>query len=193
MEGPSLHDLLNGQPKRQLAIADAVRMSIHIGAAIGHVHERGLFHLDVKPSNIIIVKGRPVLCDFGIARWRRAVRRPKKIIGTEGFMAPEECLRETITPAADIFGLGVTLYELLSGRLPFPEKENGKGYPQVLRAPSPLRRRRPEVPIELEKLVLSCLCRDAGLRPDLGTLLLALHKFVTRGPQMWPEGFDPSK
>ena len=127
LEGPSfLHELLNSRPKRRLGVHDALRLSIHIGAALGHVHERGLLHLDVKPSNIIVVKGRPVLCDFGIARWQRAKRRPNRPIGTEGFMAPEEWLLEKMTPAADIFGLGVTLYELLTGKLPFPEKVSGQ-------------------------------------------------------------------
>ena len=190
LEGPSLHDLLNDRPKRRLGIHDALRLSIHIGGALCHIHERGLVHLDVKPANIIVVKGRPVLCDFGIARWLRGERRPRGVIGTEGYIAPEECLREKITPAADIFGLGVTLYELLTGKLPFPDSDNKKNYPQVSQAPASLRRHRRGVPIGLEKLILSCLNRDPKARPNLEALLLSLHGFITSGPPMWPKGFQ---
>ena len=97
-----------------------VGISIHVGAALSHVHDRGLLHLDVKPANVVVVKGRPILCDFGIARWQTDPR-PNRVRGTETYIAPEECLLEEITPAADIFGLGATLYELLTGKLPFPE------------------------------------------------------------------------
>ena len=191
LEGPNLHELLKERPKRQLGIHDALRISIHIGAALAHIHDRGLLHLDVKPLNIIIVKGRPVLCDFGIARWQRAARRPRQVIGTEGYMAPEECLLEKVTPAADVFGLGVTLYELLTGKLPFPDKNRKARYPQVDQAPASIRQFRRAVPIELEKLVLCCLNREPEARPKLAALLPSLHGYVTSGPQMWPKGFNP--
>src|ERR1035437_6588762 len=107
------------------------------------------------------------------------------------YVAPEECLLEEITPAADIFGLGVILYELLTGKLPFPEKGDAKPYPQILQAAMPVRRRRPAVPAGLEKLVLSCLARDPKARPSLAVLLPSLHGFIGSGPQMWPKGFHP--
>src|SRR5450631_2282661 len=148
LEGPTLHALLNSRPKRRLGVNDALRISIHVGAALAHVHDRGLLHLDVKPANVVVVKGRPILCDFGIARWQ-ADPRPNRVRGTETHIAPEECLLEAITPAADIFGLGVTLYELLTGKLPFPEMGKGEPYPQVLQAPSSIRQHRPAVPVGL--------------------------------------------
>jgi serine/threonine-protein kinase len=111
--------------------------------------------------------------------------------GTETHMAPEECLLEEITPAADIFGLGVTLYELLTGKLPFAEKGAAEPYPQVFQAPSSIRQHRPAVPTGLEKLVLGCLSRDPKARPNLVALLPSLHRYVASGPQMWPRGFHP--
>ena len=190
LEGPSLHHVAKSRPKRQLGISDAMRISIYVGAALSHVHERGLLHLDVKPSNVVIVRARPILCDFGIARWQSAPR-PSAVRGTEGYMAPEVCLQQEITPAADVFGLGVTIYELLTGKMPFPEKVDGKPYPQISRRPASIRRHRPAVPAGLEKLVLSCLARDPKKRPDLAELLPSLHRYIGNGPRMWPRGFHP--
>jgi len=183
LEGPSLHQLLKTRPKRRLGINDALRITIYIGAALSHVHDRGLLHLDVKPSNIVVVNGRPILCDFGIARWQ-AAPRPGGMRGTEGYVAPEECGLEEITPAADIFSLGVSLYELLTGKLPFPDKADGEPYPQISQRPSSVRQQRAAVPVGLERLVLSCLDRDPNARPSLAALLPSLHRYISSGPQM---------
>jgi serine/threonine protein kinase len=190
LEGPTLHQLLNSRPKRRLGVNDALRISIHLGAALSHVHDRGLLHLDVKPANVVVVKGRPILCDFGIARWQ-VDSRPNRVRGTETHVAPEECLLEEITPAADIFGLGATLYELLTGKLPFPEMGKGDPYRQILKAPSSIRQHRPAVPVGLEELVLSCLSRDPKARPNVAALLPSLHRYISSGPRMWPKGFRP--
>ena len=190
LEGPSLHRLVKRLPKQRLGTNDALRISIYIGAALSHVHERGLMHLDVKPSNIVVVNGRPILCDFGIARWQ-AEPRPSSVLGTQGYAAPEECLLEDITPAADIFSLGVTLYELLTGKMPFPEKTDAEPYPQVSQKPSALRQHRSGVPAGLEKIVLSCLVRDPKARPDLAALLVSLHGYIASGAPIWPAGFRP--
>jgi eukaryotic-like serine/threonine-protein kinase len=192
LEGPSLHHLVKSRPKRRLGVNDALRISIYVGAALSHVHGRGLLHLDVKPANIVVARGRPILCDFGIARWQKAPR-PSRATGTEDYMAPEECRLKQITPAADVFSLGVTVYELLTGHLPFPEKGDAEEYPQTLQPPSSVRQHRADVPVGLEKLVLSCLSPDPRARPNLTALLPALHRYVSSGPQMWPANFHPEK
>jgi serine/threonine protein kinase len=192
LEGPTLAQLRRSRPKKWFGIGDSLRLAIHVGAALQHVHEAGLLHLDVKPSNIIVVKGRPVLCDFGIARWQNAPR-PNGARGTDPYVAPEECLLQAVTPAADVFGLGATLYRLLSGNLPFPERAQNGPFPQVMETPVPIRRHRPSVPIKLENLILSCLCRDPSARPSLVTLLPAMHAFIGAGPPMWPAGFRPDR
>src|SRR5437763_2601041 len=97
LEGPSLRRLIDDQTNG-LDLSDAMRIGVHVGAALQHVHDKGYLHLDVKPSNVIIARGRPVLFDFDCAR-RRTAPRPPHVSGTEPYVAPEECLRRRATPA----------------------------------------------------------------------------------------------
>lgn len=191
LEGPTLRHLLKRAARRRLSVSDALRVAIYLGAALSHTHQRGLIHMDVKPSNVIIARGRPVLCDFGIARWQSAPR-PRHVHGTDPYIAPEECRRETVTAAADVFGLGVTLYELLTGRFPFPAGVDKDSFPQISETPMPVRHHRRAIPAALDRLVLRCLARDPQERPALPALIPELHYFVRTGPRMWPAGFDPA-
>ncbi len=190
LEGPTLDQLARSRPKNRLGISDALRVAIHLGSALRHIHERGFFHMDVKPPNVIVTRGRPVLIDFGIARYQ-ADPRPDTNIGTEPYMAPEECLLDSITPAADVFGLGVTLFELLTGHLPFPSGTESEPYMQLKLAPRAIRSYRSAVPARLDELIRSCLAREPTARPSLASLLPALHDFVRSGAPMWPADFRP--
>jgi serine/threonine protein kinase len=192
LEGPTLAAHLDARPRGRLAVADALRCAIHVGAALQHVHAQGYLHLDVKPGNVILAAGRPVLFDFGSAR-RLGDPRPASVAGTDPYMAPEECRLGEITPAADVFSLGATLFELLSGELPFPEGKRGEPYPQLTCPPARLRSLRPGLPHGLEALVLACLARDPADRPRLPQLLPALHAYVRRGPRMWPDDLRPGE
>jgi serine/threonine protein kinase len=190
LEGPTLGALIDSQ-ERWLSVSDALRIAIHVGAALSHVHDRGLLHLDVKPNNVIVARGgRPVLFDFGVARVQGAAR-PREIFGTDAYIAPEECLRQEVTPAADVFGLGVTLYEMLTGEMPFTGRSPRNRFPQIRQSPVPIRRHRAAVPAPLDDLVLACLAREAADRPPIPVLLPALHEFIRSGPAMWPKGFRP--
>ncbi len=165
-----LLEFLEGEPldlilhkKKRPSISDVARMGIHMAAALHHVHLRGFLHMDMKPGNIIITKaGRPILFDFGSAR-RLQDPRPPYVEGTDPYMAPEERAKGDITLKADTFGLGVTLYEAITGSLPFPIRK--KGAKALRTCPQPLRARRPKVPRGLDALVLSCLSLNAVDRP----------------------------
>jgi serine/threonine protein kinase len=190
LEGPTLYQLAQSRPKKRLGISDALRVAIHLGSALRHIHERGFFHMDVKPPNIIVTHGRPVLVDFGTAR-HEADPRPDAKIGTAPYMAPEECQLDPITSAADVFGLGVTLFELVTGHLPFPSGTKSEPYMQLTLAPRAVRSYRSAVPVRLDEIIRSCLAREPAARPRLASLLPALHNFVRAGAPMWPAGFHP--
>ncbi len=190
LEGPTLRQFMRSRPGCRLRVSDALRVAIYLGAALTHLHERGFLHLDIKPSNVIVARGRPVLFDFGIAR-PQGDRPDRHIHGTDPYMAPEQCRGDLVTPATDIFGLGVTLYEMLTGHLPFADGTRRNPFPQTVAAPVPLRQRRRELPSALDRLVLRCLAQEPAARPAVSELLPSLHSFIHSGPQMWPSGFRP--
>jgi serine/threonine protein kinase len=193
LEGPTLDKLIYKHPRKRLGISDAIRVAIHIGAGLEHIHQKGLLHLDVKPTNVIVARGgRPVLYDFGSAR-RQDSARPRFVTGTDPYIAPEECSKRNVAPAADVFGLGVTLYEMLTGKLPFPLGNRKREFPQTRAEATPPGKHRLNIPAGLAELVLSCLARDPADRPVLASLLPALHDHIRTGPRMWPAGFRPDR
>jgi serine/threonine protein kinase len=108
-------------------VAEAVSLVVQMTLGLTHVHERGVLHLDVKPSNILYSDGRAVLIDFSVARDFDPEKLPKDNAGTRDWMAPEQTARSVVGPYTDVFGLGVVLYQLLAnGELPFStiEKED---------------------------------------------------------------------
>ena len=190
LEGPSLRRLIDDQANG-LDLSDAMRIAVHIGAALQHVHDKGYLHLDVKPSNIIIARGRPVLFDFDCAR-RLTGPRPPHVAGTDPYIAPEECLRRRVTSASDMFSFGVLLYEMVTAKLPFPAGTKRRPYPQIHTDPVPIRRRRPSIPAALANLIESCLAREPAARPTLASLLPELNGFIANGARMWPDSFNPA-
>lgn len=191
LRGPRLSELIQSRPDGRLSVSDSIRVAIHLGAALEHIHGKGFLHLDVKPDNVVIVHGRPVLFDFGSLRVRTA-ERPQQVHGTDPYIAPEELLLEHADVSADVFSLGVTLYEMLTGELPFPQTRK-RAASQVTRGPKRLKLHRPQVSRRLEDIVLQCLARDPRARPALGTLLPALHGEIRSGPSMWPRTLQNSR
>lgn len=191
LEGNSLGAMITEARGGRLAVSDALRIAIYLAGALSHMHARGYLHLDIKPSNVIIAAGRPVLFDVGIARARRDWRLDV-LEGTDDYMSPEQCRRAPVSPASDVFGLGVTLYEMLTGRLPFPRGTKRRPFPQKSRDAIPVLRRRRGLPRALAALIDSCLARDPAKRPATPAALIpALHAHIRVGPRMWPEGFEP--
>ncbi|MEU6350114.1 serine/threonine-protein kinase [Streptomyces sp. NPDC047072] len=174
-------DLVDGQPLsalicRPLPVADTVTWAAQICQALLAAHQAGVVHRDVKPSNLLIDRrSAAMLCDFGIARLpgsHHTLTVTGAAIGTPAFMSPEQARGDKDVGApSDMYSLGCTIHALLTGRAPF----TGAGW-QIIhqhlhQAPAALSALRPDVPRELEQLVLELLDKDPGRRPTAAQTL----------------------
>lgn len=122
LAGPSLRELLDASPERRLRPNDAIRVVLGVGSAVHALHGSGYLYRDVKPANVLFREAQPVLVDFDATRRLRG-GRPADREGTAPYMAPEQVLREPLSPASDVYGLGVLLYEMVAGRWPTEEPD----------------------------------------------------------------------
>jgi serine/threonine-protein kinase len=149
-----------------------------VARAVGAAHARGVVHRDLKPSNILLGEnGEPLVADFGLAKLAGAatrMTRTGRVLGTPAYMAPEQAAGRSadVTPAADVWALGVVLYELVTSRLPYDVTTADAAATRArFPAPVPPRLLRPEIPFELETVILACLRREPGERYLTGTAL----------------------
>lgn len=166
LDGANLRRLLKRHGP--LPLEQLVPIAVNVCAALHYLGTEGVVHLDVKPANIV-VGVPPRVIDLGSARTLDEAAGRRKPIGTIAYMAPEQCdpaASGGIGPAADVWGLGATLYHALTGEVPFPRAteagEDAPRYPQLDDDPPPLPRR---VPPALGEVVLAMLARDPGERP----------------------------
>lgn len=181
LEGRTLRDLLAHDAP--LDPARAVSLMLQVCAAVGAAHVVGLIHRDLKPANIFIEQ-RPNLpavvkvLDFGVAKFAVEEREDDydtltqvgAIIGTPRYMAPEQCSGAAqLTPAADVYSLGIILYEMLTAVVPFnADTPLGIALKQVSEAPTPPHEVVSSIPAELEKVVLHALQKNPAYRPRNG-------------------------
>lgn len=162
------------QAARGLPLEQRVRLLATIAHAVHAAHTEGLIHRDLKPGNILVEPGAdgtpvPYVLDFGIAR-EIAVRGETltgQMLGTPGYFSPEQARGETarLDRRSDVFSLGAVLYEVLTGTRPFGGDSAVEALVQVLeRDPVPPRRRAPNLPRDLETIVLECLEKDPDRR-----------------------------
>lgn len=128
---------------------------------LAFAHERGIIHRDLKPSNLLITQeGVAKLGDFGIAHLRDTpgLTQPGQTLGTLAYMSPEQIRGERLTPASDVFSLGIVLYELLTGQRPFVEDEAESVTAKIIAdRPAPPRRVKSGIPRAVQRIVLKCL------------------------------------
>lgn len=166
VEGESLASRLAQGPLEPAVAAALVR---DLALALAHAHEQGVLHRDIKPSNILLDRdGRPRIVDFGLAkRLDLEVKHTGTgvLLGTPGYMAPEQASGEEVGPWSDIHALGAVLYEALSGRPPFHAPTALATIDQLLHGDAPsLRRVQPSVPRDLATICETCLRKEKHWR-----------------------------
>jgi len=167
----------------------AARVGVDVGHALAHAHARSIVHRDVKPSNILLRKdGEALLFDFGLARseTEEALTVTGDFVGSPVYVAPElaDANLGEIDQRTDVWALGVTLYEMLTQRLPFL----GANTPEIFRAitetePPPVRRFAPKTPRDLEVICLKALEKNPARRYQSAAEMVAdLNRFLDREP-----------
>jgi response regulator RpfG family c-di-GMP phosphodiesterase len=199
---PALHylvmELVSGGDLEQygnehgpLPVAQACDFIRQAACGLQEAHDHHLIHRDIKPSNLLLTaQGQVKVVDFGLARqFTSNLTAPRTLLGSIEFMAPEQALDATAVSAqADIYGLGATLFWLLTGELPYPPK---KTIGEALRAlqeerPRRLRTLRRDAPEELEALLDGMLERDPRQRPAMPVAVMhALHRFAGPAAPAW--------
>jgi serine/threonine protein kinase len=189
IEGQTLEAAV--KEKHPLPLASATSLMMVVSEAIQHAHSKGIVHRDLKPANIMIDRfRRPVVMDFGIAKYlghTSSLTQQGTIVGTPAFMAPEQASEDLVPvgPHSDVYALGAILYMLLTGKPPYEGTTPLSTILKVIdpKPPLPVRELRSEVPIELERIVMSCLAKRPAERPASAQALVEeLHRFRSAPP-----------
>jgi serine/threonine protein kinase len=165
LEGQTLKQKIAARP---LPLEEALDIAIQIGQGLQTAHEKGIVHRDIKPANIMITpQGQVKIMDFGLAQFsdRTKLTASGMKLGTPAYMSPEQTEGKLADRRGDIWSLGVVLYEMISGRVPFAgEAEAAVAYAIVHTEPEPLTALRSGVPLEFDRLIEKALAKDRAER-----------------------------
>jgi tRNA A-37 threonylcarbamoyl transferase component Bud32 len=164
--GGTLKSRLTGQP---MEWPDAAMLILPVGRALAYAHSEGIIHRDIKPANVLLARADwPMLADFGLVKLvghQRGITRPGVSIGTPAYFSPEQAAGDDVDHRSDVYSLGIVLYELLTGRLPFEASSSIEMMLQRLHElPIPPRRFNPRVTPQLEAIIMRALARDLEAR-----------------------------
>lgn len=172
LSGATLGALIEDTP---IAPADAAMMGRQLVSVLGYLHHHGWLHLDVKPSNIVVQGGRAVLIDLSLVSRAGDGRAGG---GTDGYLSPEQAHGCDLSPASDVFGLGVTLGEALTGRLPYAEEGDWDSGTAPRRPGWRFRHALRRAPEPFAELVRACIDPDPARRPGLDDVRTTLRSIV---------------
>jgi len=179
VEGETLRDKVKEGP---IKTEEALNIITQVAAVLGEAHQKGIIHRDIKSANIMVTaKGRAKVMDFGLAKLRgsSSLTKSQTTLGTVAYMSPEQARGDSLDPRTDIWSLGVVLYELLAGKLPFRgDQDQTVIYAILHREPEPLTKLRPGLAPELDHVVGQALTKKAvdryrtmeELREDLAAI-----------------------
>lgn len=187
--GTTLKELI--QKRGHLEPDEALAITREIAEALAHAHANGLVHCDIKPHNILMLDGAHAkVADFGIARavTESTMTYSGNVIGSVHYFSPEQAKGTVITPKSDVYSLGVVLYEMLTGELPFTgENPVSIAMKHLQDEPTPVRRIDPAIPPVVEALVARMMAKDPALRPESAELV---HE-IAQAEAMVKNGTDP--
>ncbi len=161
-EGQSLKEKISGLP---MELGEALEIMVQIASGLAKAHEKGIIHRDIKPANIFITtEGTVKILDFGLAKLagrQTKLTKTGSTLGTVAYMSPEQARGEEVDRRTDIWSLGVLLYELVSGKLPFASEYSMAAVYSILNEePKPLTTLNSDVPVELEIIVKKMLAKN---------------------------------
>jgi serine/threonine protein kinase len=189
LEGPTLQSLL--EHHGPLGLEQLLPLGLHVASALHYMAAEGFVHLDIKPENLVM-GAPPRVIDFSVARTVQSAAKIARPIGTDAYMAPEQCGAggegvAPVGPPADVFGLGATLQHAMTGARAFPRVADARNasdpevrFPQLTRGPAPLPKRTPPV---LAELVGAMLAADPRDRPTAAQVAHALEPVVAELPR----------
>jgi serine/threonine protein kinase len=180
LEGPTLARTIRREGP--LALEQLVPLAFQLASALQYLANEQVVHLDVKPGNVIL-GAPPRLVDLSVARTVEAAERIRTPVGTDPYMAPEQCdpTLAGIGPATDVYGLGATLYESIASTVPFPRPQHfdredpGQRFPQLKGDPAPSLS---ECPSALAEIVSACLSFEPAERPTAGAVAERLEPLI---------------
>lgn len=179
VEGPTLDRMIRREGA--LPLGQLLPIALHVAGVVHYLSTENVVHLDIKPSNIVMAT-TPRLIDLGLARTFEKAACLDCQIGSDAYMPPEQCEPETrpgrVGTAADVWGLGATLYHAAVGKLPFPQPSAGDSddlhtqFPQIINEPEPLPK---HLPAPLRELIGQMLSKNPQERPAAGDVAGALR------------------
>ena len=181
VDGGSLRDRIESGPMK---LDEAIDIAMQVAAGLQEAHEKGIVHRDIKPANLMITpKGQIKIMDFGLAKaqGQTMLTKADTTLGTFAYMSPEQAEGEDIDYRADIWSLGVVLYEMVTGRRPFRgDYEQAVIYSILNEKPEPVTAVRTGVPSDLERIIIKCCEKDAAERHQTVADLIADLRHLQR-------------
>lgn len=185
-----------------LSVSESLRVAREIAEALAHAHANNLVHCDIKPHNILMMAdGHAKVADFGIARavTESTMTYSGNVIGSVHYFSPEQAKGTMITPKSDVYSLGVVLYEMLTGKLPFTgDNPVSIAVKHLQEEPVPVRQIDPAIPPVVEAIVSKAMSKDPAMRPTSAELVQDIsqaERMLMAGsqpmPQMAPMAQDP--